>query len=183
MKLKEIVNHKERIYQGNFISMERWEVRLPDNSPAIREIVVPKHAVAVVPVDADGQLHLVKHARIAVDAVLLEIPAGVIDEGEAPEVTARRELVEEIGLFPSKLIKLITYYHAEGYSTGLITLFLGLDLQPQPAQIRDETEFLEHHTIPFDQALSWVEAGKFRDSKSLLGITLSRKHLVVAPKA
>jgi ADP-ribose pyrophosphatase len=177
MDVNEIVRTREGIYKGSYLSFERWNVELPDGSRAIREIVVPRNAVAIVPIDKDRQIHLVRHCRIAVNDILLEIPAGVIDDHESPEQTARRELVEEIGLFPGTLIQLVTYYHAEGYSTGKITVFLGTELEPRESLHPDHNEFLAHITLPFDEVLNWVPQGKIKDSKTLLGVMLARQWL------
>ena len=177
MNVNEVVKSRESIYDGSYLSFERWKVELPDKTTAFREIVIPRHAVAVVPVDDNQQVHLVRHARVAVNDILVEIPAGIIDENELPEETARRELVEEIGLYPNNLIKLITYYHAEGYSTGNITIFLGTELEKRESETNDHTEFLEHVTFPFDEVMSWIPQGKIKDSKTLLGMMFAQKWL------
>jgi len=177
MVKKEKVTQKERIYTGEFLSLEKWHTILPNNRSAIREIVIPQNAVGIVPVDEKGQIHLIRQARPAVDDILYEIPAGVIDANEAVEETARRECSEEIGLCPRALIKLITYYHAEGYTTGIMTLFLGTELKPCNPLKRDADEILEHISISFAEALQWVHQGKFKDSKSMLGILLAQRSL------
>ncbi len=174
MKTETIVSVKESIYQGKYLNFERWNIILPNHQSAIREIVVPHHAVAVVPVDSQQRLHLVRQARPAVNDLLIEIPAGIIDAGETPEITARRELVEEIGYYPRTLKKIVTYYHAEGYSTGIITLFLGTDLEICTDAQPDHEEFIERLTVPFSEALTWVYQGRFKDSKSMLGILLTQ---------
>jgi len=178
MNLKEIIKNKKRLYQGTYLSFEQWEVILPDKSEAVREIVIPHDAVALVPVDHHRNIHLVRQTRIAVNELLVEIPAGVIENNESPEETARRELVEEIGLYPNTLIQLTSYYHAEGYSTGVMTLFLGMDLEAQPAKRHKPAgEFLEHVIIPFEEAVNWLNQGLFKDSKSILGILFAQKWL------
>jgi ADP-ribose pyrophosphatase len=143
----------------------------------VREIVRPPDAVAVVPIDSYGMVHLVRQSRPAVGDVLLEIPAGLIDAGETPEETAERELIEEIGRRPLKLIPLVSYYHAEGYSTGRIWLFLAHGLEQVPDFIPNPNEILEQVNLPFADAIRMVENGEFQDSKSMLGIKFAEKYL------
>ncbi|MBN2090595.1 NUDIX hydrolase, partial [candidate division KSB1 bacterium] len=141
-KIEEVVVHKEQLYKGNYLSFERWEVALPDDRHAMRDIVVPRDAVAILALDSEKNVHFVRHSRPAVNETLIEIPAGIIEPSEAPEETARRELLEEIGIRAGKLKKLVSYYHAEGYSTGVITIFLATELEVQSDFQPDQEEFL-----------------------------------------
>ena len=174
MILKERIIEKQRIFTGKFLALEKWNTILSNNKTATREIVIPPDAVGIVPVDDSGRLHLIRQARPAVDDILYEIPAGIIDAGETVEETARRECGEEIGLIPHSLTKLITYYHAEGYTTGLMTLFLGTELKLTNSLQTDTDEILEHLTIPLDEAVQWLKHGRFKDSKSMLGIMFAK---------
>jgi len=167
-RLYEPVLKRKTLYSGSYLRLEKLEVRLPDNRTAEREIVRVNDAVAVLPIDSRGAAHLVRQSRPAIDRVLLEIPAGVLDEGESPEQAAVRECEEEIGLKPGRLIPLFTYAHAEGYSTGMITLYIGLELEPAgPAEL-DSTEFLERTTIPFEELAERVKRNEIRDSKTII---------------
>jgi len=177
MSLAEKIIDKKRIYEGSYLSFERWEVTLPNQVTTIREIVIPRNAIAIVPVDHHRNLHVIRQSRIAVNEILTEIPAGVIDPDETAEEAARRELMEEIGFYPNTLIKLISYFHAEGYSTGLMTVFLGIDLEPRKPLPLDATEFLENTQIPFEEAVQGIQKGLFKDSKSILGIMLAQEWL------
>ncbi|MBN1348418.1 NUDIX hydrolase [candidate division KSB1 bacterium] len=167
---KEKIIDKQRLFTGNYLSLETWKTHLSDTISATREIVIAPNAVGIVPVDENRQIHLVRQARPAVGEILLEIPAGLIDAGESPEQAARRECSEEINLIPGNLRKILTYYHAEGYSTGVMTLFLGTELAPCHSQQNDQDEVLEHIAVPLEQAANWIRQGKFKDSKSMLGI-------------
>ena len=93
---KETVERCETVFRGKIMTVETWQVRLPDGRPAEREIVLHKGAAAVVPVDMQGYVTLVRQHRVAIDEMLLEIPAGKLDfEGEDPFACAQRELEEE----------------------------------------------------------------------------------------
>lgn len=177
MKLIERVIGKRVVYTGNYLSTEQHTVILPDGRRAIRDIVRPPDAVAVVPIDEDGLIYLVRQYRSAIRRAIYEIPAGIIDEGERPATTARRECEEEIGLRPRRLIKLCTFYSAVGFSTGSIQLFLAQDLMPGRSGHHDATEFLEVKAIPFEQALRWVLTNRIVDAKSIIGILWAKQRL------
>ena len=159
-----------RIFDGDYLRLEKRMVRLPDGTPAPREIVIVRDAVGVLPLHEDGTAVFVRQFRPAVGEDLLEVPAGVIDRGERPEDAARRELIEEIGFAPRTIRHLFDYYHAEGYSTGLLHLYAAIGLDDAGGPRPDEGEILEIETMPFEEAYLRVLAGGFRDSKSMLSI-------------
>jgi ADP-ribose pyrophosphatase len=177
MNLIERVIGKKVVYAGNYLSTEQHAVILPDGRRAIRDIVRPPDAVAVVPIDEDGLIYLVRQYRSAIRRAIYEIPAGLIDPGERPAATARRECEEEIGLRPRKLIKLCTFYSAVGFSTGSIQLFMAQGLTAGRRAHSDATEFLEVRAIPFERAYRWVLTNRIVDAKSILGILWARQRL------
>ena len=177
MNLIERVIGKKVVYAGNYLSTEQHTVILPDGRRAIRDIVRPPDAVAVVPIDEDGLIYLVRQYRSAIRRAIYEIPAGIIDEGERPATTARRECEEEIGLRPRRLIKLCKFYSAVGFSTGSIQLFMAQGLTAGRRAHSDATEFLEVRAIPFEQAVRWVLTNRIVDAKSILGILWARQRL------
>lgn len=181
MKLIEQVLGTQVVYAGAYLSAEQQTVVLPDGRQAIRDIVRPPNAVAIVPIDDDGRIHLVRQYRPAIQRAIYEIPAGIIDHGERPVTTARRECEEEIGLRPRRLLKLCTFYSAVGFSTGSIQLFLAQGLTAGRGLRHDATEFLEVHAMPFEQAYRWVLSNKFVDAKSIIGILWTQQRLALSP--
>ena len=167
-RLREAVIGRKVLFCGGYLRLEELTIRLPDGRDGRREVVTVANAVAVLPVDADGRVHLVRQHRAAIGRTILEAPAGVIEPGEDPEAAARRECGEEIGLRPRRLLPLVTYAHAEGYSTGFITLFVGLDLEPVGSPRLDETEFVEHVVLPFAELREKVRRNEIVDSKTIL---------------
>ena len=177
MKLIERVIGKKVVYAGHYLSTEQHAVILPDGRRTIRDIVRPPDAVAVVPIDEDGLIYLVRQYRSAIRRAIYEIPAGIIDEGERPATTARRECEEEIGLRPRKLIKLCKFYAAVGFSTGSVQLFMAQGLTAGRRAHSDATEFLQVHAIPFELALRWVLTNRIVDAKSIIGILWAKQRL------
>ncbi|HEV8662033.1 MAG TPA: NUDIX hydrolase [Candidatus Methylomirabilis sp.] len=182
MDLRERLVRRRVVYAGNYLSTEEHTVRLPDGRRTVREIVRPPNAVAVVPVDDGGTLYLVRQYRPPLAKVLYEIPAGIIDRGERPTATARRECMEEVGMRPRRLTRLCTYYHAVGFSTGHVTLYLARGLRPAAGRHRETGEFVEVVTLPFREAYRMALANRFLDAKSLLGILWSARLLGVASR-
>ena len=172
--LEEAVVSRERVFKGDYLCLDRLTVRLPDGSTAVREVAVVRDAAAVLPLDKDGCVHLVRQHRPAVGRTLTEVPAGLIQPGESPEDAARRECEEETGFSPHVLKKLITYAHAEGYSTGFITLFLGTELE-RTGRRPDPGEFVECVTMPFTELLGRIERNEVIDSKTILCAVLGQK--------
>lgn len=181
MKLIERVLGTQVVYAGAYLSTEQQTVVLPDGRQATRDIVRPPNAVAIVPIDDDGRIHLVRQYRLAIQQAIYEIPAGIIEYGERPTETARRECEEEIGLRPRRLLKLCVFYSAVGFSTGSIQLFLAQGLVAGRDRRHDPTEFLEVHAMPFEQAYRWVLSNKFVDAKSIIGILWAKQRLALSP--
>lgn len=177
MKLIERVIAKRVVYSGHYLSAEQHSVILPDGRTALRDIVRPPDAVAIVPIDENGLIYLVRQYRPAIRRAIYEIPAGIIDQGERPATTARRECEEEIGLRPRKLIKLCTFYSAVGFSTGSIHLYLADGLVPGRAGHSDASEFLQVRPIPFEEAHRWVTSNRIIDAKSIIGILWATQRL------
>lgn len=175
--LFERVRSREKLYRGSYLRLEKLTVDLGGGKTGVREIVRVCDAVAVLPVDDSGNVTLVRQHRPAIGRTILEAPAGIMDRRESVVACARRECVEETGLWPKKLIKLITYAHAEGYSTGFITLFLGLNLVQTGKLTLDATEFVEPVTLPYAKLQAMVNKNKIIDSKTILSVILSRPYV------
>jgi ADP-ribose pyrophosphatase len=170
MRLREKVLKRRVVYKGSYLTTEQLLVRLPNGRQTTRDIVRPPNAVAVVALDREGYTYLVRQYRPALGQVLLELPAGVIDPGESPVATARRECEEEIRMRPKRLKRLCTTYHATGFSTGHIHIFLATDLTPVKGLPPDPTEFIEAVRLPFARAYRMVLNNRIMDAMSQIGI-------------
>ena len=177
MKLREKVLQRRVVYAGNYLTTYQYLVRLPDGKTAARDIVQPPDAVAVVPIDDAGNIYLVRQYRPAIGRVLYELPAGVIDRNESPVRTARRECEEEIGMRPKRLKKLCTAYHASGFSTGCVHIYLATRLTPARREIPDATEFVEPVRLSLARAFRMALTNRIVDAQSLIGLLWAQRLL------
>jgi ADP-ribose pyrophosphatase len=162
---------KEVVYDGKLFKVVREVVRLPDGRERPREIVVHPGAVALVPVDQEGRVVLVRQYRRAADRVLLEIPAGTREPDEDAEACALRELREETGLQAGHIERLGGFYSAPGFCTEFLDCYLLTDLKDNPAS-GDEDENIEIERLTADEALEAILGGQICDAKSICGIML-----------
>ncbi len=169
--MHELIERKT-IFEGHVVGLYLDQVLLPNGKPVEREVVLHGGAVGMVPLDTEGCLTMVRQYRHATGEYLLEIPAGKLDEGESPESCAARELIEEVGLAPGRLIKLSEFYTSPGFSNEVLHLYLALDLEPREAA-PEEDEFLEVERMPLEEALEAVGRLEIRDSKTVAGIALA----------
>ncbi|NIM05934.1 MAG: NUDIX domain-containing protein [Armatimonadetes bacterium] len=171
-ELCERIIASNEVFSGRLLRVRVEEVALPDGERAQREVVYHPGAIAVVPLLESGDVVMVRQFRLPTGKALLEIPAGVLEEGEAPEECVERELSEEIGMRPGRLDRLCSIYLAPGYSSEVIHLFLAGDLQPAWAP-KDEDERLERVEVSVSEALRMIERGEIQDAKTIVGLLLA----------
>ncbi|MCU0476433.1 MAG: NUDIX hydrolase [Anaerolineae bacterium] len=176
--MRETITHTQRLYDGRVIALDVHDITLPDGAPAVRERVVHPGAVAIVPLDAAGNVLMVRQFRLAADRVMLEIPAGTLKVGEDPLVCAERELQEETGYRPGKLEPLGGVFVAPGYTTEYIHLYLATDLTESRLP-GDEDEFIELERVPLAQAVAWTLDGTLIDAKSVTALLKTARRLGV----
>jgi ADP-ribose pyrophosphatase len=171
--LRETPFQTKVVYEGKIISVENWQVRLPDGREAFREVVKHPGAAAIVPIDKDGFVTLVRQHRVAIDRMTWEIPAGKLNYvGEDPYNCAVRELEEETGLRAGRWELLTRVDTTPGFCTERIALYIATDLTQHEAHT-DEDEFLKIKRIPLREAVDQVMAGKLSDAKTALGILMA----------
>jgi ADP-ribose pyrophosphatase len=156
-------------------------VETPTGRETTREIVEHSDCIAVVAIDAENKVLLVKQFRKPVDKELLEIPAGGIDQGEAPEAAVCRELREEIGYMPQKVKRLGGFYSAPGYCTEYLHLYLATDLMPSRL-FAEDTEEISLVRVPVAQIPDLIASGRFCDAKSIAGLLTYLEYLKRKPK-
>jgi ADP-ribose pyrophosphatase len=157
------------VYQGRVVRLRVDTVRMPGGRETTREIVERDDCVAVVALDADGKLLLVRQFRKAVGKELLEIPAGGIDPGESPEEAVKREMREETGYLPRKVEPLGGFYSAPGYATEYLYLYLATDLIPSQL-FAEDTEGISLVRVAPEEIPELISSGGICDAKSVAGL-------------
>lgn len=157
---------------GRRVSAAVVEVEGPDGARHEREIVHHPGAVAAVPWHGDGTITLVRQYRVALDADVWEIPAGLRDVvGEPPDETARRELVEEVGLRAGHLEHLVTFHNSPGFSDEAVVIYLAGDLAPVPDDRQGaEEQAMMVERVPLADARAMVADGRITDAKTVIAV-------------
>ena len=175
--LEEQVAASRLVHHGRYLDVRIDTIQRADGSTGTRDVVTHPGAVAVLALDSDGRLLLVRQWRIPAGRAMLEIPAGTLDvhEGvtEDPAIAARRELEEETGSRAASWRRLASFWTAPGFATELMHLYLATGLASVHGDDRlapDEDERLELSRFTIDEALAMVDAGEIVDAKSMLGI-------------
>lgn len=175
--LDERIVSTEVIHRGAYLELRVETIERADGSRAKREIVGHPGAVAILAIDADERVLLVRQWRTAAGRALLEIPAGTLDVDAAgtvedPERAARRELEEETGYRAASWQRLARFWTAPGFATELMHLYLATDLAPAHADRLgpDEDERLTLEAIPWPDAVDLVSRGEIADAKSIVGL-------------
>lgn len=158
----------EVLYEGKIIDLRLDRVRSGERKLQW-EIVVHPGAVVVVPVLADGRIVLVSQWRRAIEQIIVELPAGTLEEGEEPLVCADRELQEEIGYKAGRLTALGGYYSAPGFCTEYLHLFVAENLV-ESALEGDEDEGIDVVIVTLDEALKMIDDNRIVDVKSIAGL-------------
>lgn len=169
MDLEEKTLHSQEIFAGRIVHLRVDTVELPDGGQSTREIIEHAGAVAIVALDSEGQVVLVKQYRHPVQKILLEIPAGTLENDEAPLDCARRELEEETGLTASHWDKILTYYSTPGFTNECLHIFMARGLTAGTAKT-DQDEFIETVRVPLSEAYQQIFTGQIADGKSIIGI-------------
>jgi ADP-ribose pyrophosphatase len=134
-----------------------------------REIVRHPGAVAIVAVDADDRVVLVRQRREATRAVLLELPAGTREPGEEPLVTAQRELAEETGLHGGSWRELVRFWTSPGFVREQLTVFAVEDAVDGESAL-DDDEDVEVVRVPVVELPGRLD--EIHDAKTLVGLLL-----------
>ncbi len=176
--LAERVVDSREVYRGGYLALRVDTIERADGTRSTRDIVVHPGAVAMLALDPDDRVLLVRQWRTPTGGPLLELPAGTLDRHadgstEDPAAAARRELEEETGYRAGRWEKLGEFWTAPGFATELMHLYLATELTPADDDGRlgpDEDEHLELRPTPWREAVAMAERGEIRDGKSLVGL-------------
>ena len=166
---------RRHVYRGRIVDLSVDRVRLPNGQVSDLELIRHPGAAAVVPVDRDGNVILVRQYRYATGGWLLEVPAGKLDGSEAPELCATREVQEETGYKIGRLLPMGWIWTTPGFTDEKIWLFLGTDLTAAQSSLQPD-EILTVQAMPLEQAVGLARTGEICDAKSICAL-LRASHL------
>ena len=178
MELTEKMVSSQTLYEGKIIKVTLDQARLPDGSLASREVVYHPGGVAVLALDEDKTVYLVRQYRYPIQRLLLELPAGKLDHGSEEDVLlgAQRELSEETGLEAAEWTYLGCTLASPGFCDEVLHMYLAQGLTRKKQHL-DEDEFLDVVTMPFDELVRQVMDGTITDGKTV-SATLKTKVLL-----
>lgn len=159
----------EVLFKGLVVDVEQMEVRVGAKGWHRYQIVRHPGGVGVLPLHEDGSVTLIRQLRPALDAVLLELPAGRLHPGEDPAVCALRELAEETGISAETLEPLGIFHPSPGFLDEVIHLFLAKGLsqgEPDPEQYEE----IEPVRLPIREALRMAKDGRISDGKTIAAL-------------
>ncbi|KIS03077.1 NUDIX hydrolase [Paucilactobacillus wasatchensis] len=172
MSQEEKIISSRCVFNGYIMNVEVANVELPDGRKTTREIVRHAPAVALLAIDDDQKMILMRQWRVAVNQATLEVPAGKVDDRDRDTVSAaNRELNEETGLAAGELTKVSSFYSSVGFSDELMTLFLARKLVPVAHKLpQDNDENLQLIKVSLPKALQMIQSGEICDAKTIMAI-------------
>ena len=156
---------KETIYEGRVFEVEIKEILTPEGKTSHREIVKHNGGACILPLDGEGNCYLVKQFRSPFETVMLEAPAGKIEEGEDPLACAAREITEETGLTAGNIESVGAIAATPGYCSEVTTLYIGTGLNYEGGN-PDENEYIATVKMPLKEAVQMADEGAITDAKT-----------------
>lgn len=161
---------KKKEYEGHIVDFYSYDMEVPNGNRVTWDIIEHKGAAAILPVDKDGRIILVRQYRGAIDDLLLEIPAGGRDSKEEDfKVCAARELEEEIGYRSEHIHHLIDYYSAAAYTSEKIGIYYTEELIPSKQHL-DENEFVQIERYTLQELTDMIFSGEITDGKTIAAV-------------
>lgn len=177
----------ETVFEGHVVSLRRDTVAMPGGGDSVREVVTHPGAVAVVALDDDGRVVLLRQYRHPVGQYLWELPAGLRDaDGEPPLEAAKRELAEEVQLAAERWSLLTTTYSTPGFCDELVLVYLaeGLTEAARPDGFTAEHEELDMtvERVPLADAVQRVFDGGIRNASAVIGLLAAAQARIAGPR-
>lgn len=176
----------EVVFQDSQLTVFHDQFTFPDGSSGTRTVAKRPAAVAVVCVDEEGKVPLVRQWRAPIHRYLYELPAGKLDsEGEDPTAGIARELAEEAQLKAEQYTALTTLDMTAGWADEQITIYLATGLSPAPLPddfvLEAEEADMTVEWVGLDEAITMCTDGRITDAKTIAGIFLTQQHLADQP--
>ena len=164
------------VYKGLIVNIRSDVAEMQNGKRVPREIVEHPGGVGIIPVTGDNKVLMVRQYRYPMEEELLEIPAGKLDEGEAPIDCAVRELSEETGYTAGTIVDMGAIYPSPGFCKETLYLYLALDLRSGDRH-PDEDEFLSVEAVDIDELIELIMRNEMPDAKSIIGIMKTKEYL------
>ncbi|MBD8031927.1 MULTISPECIES: NUDIX domain-containing protein [Solibacillus] len=170
-KFEEKTIHSESIFKGKVISLKVDDVKLPNGETGKREIINHPGAVAVIAITENNKILFVEQYRKALERSIVEIPAGKMEKGEEPIVTARRELEEETGYTSEDLKFVQAFATSPGFADEVIHIYVAEKLKKLDIPVDlDEDEFVDLMELSLEEAEAMVADGRIFDAKTAFAV-------------
>ena len=163
----------EIVYEGPVFRVRKHRVETVDGE-GVRDIVEHIGGSLLVAITDEGRILMERQYRKAYEKALLELPAGRTDPGEAPEVTAARELQEETGYIAGSVKHMLTFYPTCGYSNETLHIYICRDLTPGETHW-DDSECLELLEFEPDELIDMIMRNEIKDAKTIIGLLYARQ--------
>lgn len=165
------------IYKGVRVHLVKERMLTPEGKEVDWELIVHPGAAAVIPVDGDGKILMVRQYRLPSDSMVLEIPAGILDSpDEDPKDCAARELEEETGYTSDSIEYLFNFYSSIGITDEVIHIYVAKNLV-QTKQNLDEHEFVELERYTLEELMRMIYEGSLVDCKSIAALLMYKDSL------
>jgi ADP-ribose diphosphatase len=160
------------IYKGRVLEFNLEEAHLPNGQTVRLEILRHPGASAVVPLQEDGRVVMIRQYRHAVGGMIDEVPAGRLDPGETPIDCARRELAEEVGREAAQWERLGSIWTTPGFTDEKIHIFMARGLS-SVRQALERDEVIEVVERPLEEAIAMIHRGEINDGKTICALMLA----------
>ncbi len=171
-----VIFERKLVYRGEFLGVYKLNVQIGEKTTE-REVIERRDGVAIVPIDVNYNVLLIKEFSAGSNSFLYTLPGGHIDEGESPEEAAKRELFEETGYSAKKLIKLRYAYSHPAISTRKSYTYMAYDLILEDPH-RESDEFIEVYKLPLEEAIQLVYQDFESDLSTIGNLLMLRDKLV-----
>ena len=166
----------EKILKAHVFDIEKVSAELPDGRQRYYDLVHHGPGVVILPVTDEGKILFVRQYRIGAGSELLELPAGMVNEGEDPDPAAARELREETGYEAGEITRLGGFYASAGYCSEYLYAYLARDLKWNPLP-QDDDEFISNISMSIQEAYAAAENGEMNDAKTIIALMMAQKYI------
>ncbi|MCI8308911.1 MAG: NUDIX hydrolase [Clostridia bacterium] len=162
----------EEKYNGPRFNVIQKVFERDDGKKIIRDIVNPGEAAVILPLTENNEVIFVTQLRESIGKISMELPAGMVDSGEKPIETAKRELEEETGFIAKNIEHMISIYPSTGYTSEKVHIFLAKDFEKGKVHLDSTEEILNIVKIPIEECIDKAKNGELENASQIIAILL-----------